>query len=200
MRNVAYRLRALLAVAVVGVVMAGCNGEEESGPAQPQAEDVQLPLQQTSNLREAAREAGCEIITTNVENRDHADRQFEPSDYETNPPTAGAHHPEWAEDGVYEPGETPDLGRLVHSLEHGRIHVQYAPGATDATVEQLEALVAETDGYHMLLYENPTGMDYQVAATAWNRLLGCPEMNDRVFDAIRTFRTRFVDQAPERVP
>lgn len=190
----------MLAVAVAGIVLAGCGGEQESGPSQPAAEDVQLPLQQTANLREAVDAAGCELVTTDIDDREHMAREFEPSDYETNPPTAGAHHPEWAEDGVYDPDATPDLGRLVHSLEHGRIHVQYAPDTADETVDQLEALVAETDGYHMLLYENPTGMEYEVAATAWNRMLGCPEMNDRVFDAIRTFRSRYIDQAPERVP
>ena len=56
------------------------------------------------------------------------------------------------------------------------------------------------DGYHLLLYENTTGMDAAVAATAWDRLLACPEMNDQVFDALRAFRTAFVDKGPEKVP
>ena len=49
---------------------------------------------------------------------------------------------------------------LVHTLEHGRIDVQYKPGTPAETVRQLEALLAEqNDGYHMLLFENTTGMD-----------------------------------------
>ena len=52
----------------------------------------------------------------------------------------------------------------------------------------------------MLLYENTTGMDAAVAATTWGHSLTCPEMNDEVFDAIRTFRSEYIDQGPEDVP
>ena len=90
---------------------------------------------------------------------------------------------------------------LVHTLEHGRIDVQYKPGTPAETVAQLEALLAEqTEGYHMLLFENTTGMDAQVAATAWGHSLTCPTMNDKVFDAIRTFRAEYIDKGPENVP
>ena len=43
-------------------------------------------------------------------------------------------------------------------------------------------------------------MQPQVAATAWTHSLTCPEMNDKVFDAIRTFRARYIDKGPETVP
>jgi Protein of unknown function (DUF3105) len=90
---------------------------------------------------------------------------------------------------------------LVHTLEHGRIDVQYKPGTSSETIAQLEALLAEqSDGYHMLLFENTTNMDAAVAATTWGHSLTCPEMNDKVFDAIRTFRNEYIDQGPEDVP
>ena len=90
---------------------------------------------------------------------------------------------------------------LVHTLEHGRIDVQYKKGTPAADVAPLEALLAEqNDGYHMLLFENTTGMEPQVAATAWTHSLTCPDMNDKVFDAIRTFRARYIDKGPETVP
>ena len=115
--------------------------------------------------------------------------------------TSGTHFPQWAQDGVYEPQNTPDLGQLVHTLEHGRIDVQYKPGTPDHTVKQLEALLAEQeDGYHMLLFQNGTNMDAQVAATAWGHSLTCPQFNNKVFDALRTFRASFIDQGPEDVP
>ena len=89
----------------------------------------------------------------------------------------------------------------MHPLEHGRIEVQYKKGTDAETVGKLEALLAEQeDGYHMLLFENTTDMDSAVAATAWTHSLTCPEMNDKVFDAIRTFRARYIDKGPERVP
>ena len=56
------------------------------------------------------------------------------------------------------------------------------------------------DGYHLLVYENTTNMDAAVAATAWGHSLTCAEMNDKVFDAIRTFRNEYIDQGPEDVP
>ena len=90
---------------------------------------------------------------------------------------------------------------LVHPLEHGRIEVQYKKGTPKADVAKLEALLNEqNEGYHMLLFENTTGMDAQVAATAWTHSLTCPKMNDKVFDAIRTFRSRYIDKGPETVP
>ena len=91
---------------------------------------------------------------------------------------------------------------LVHTLEHGRIDIQYKKGTpARSTVARLEALVAEqNEGYHMLLYENTTDMDAAVAATAWTHSLSCPSMNDKVFDAIRTFRARYIDKGPEKVP
>ena len=90
---------------------------------------------------------------------------------------------------------------LVHTLEHGRVNVQYKKGTPAATSRRLEALVTEqNEGYHMLLYENTTDMDAAVAATAWTHSLTCPTMNDKVFDAIRTFRARYIDKGPETVP
>ena len=52
----------------------------------------------------------------------------------------------------------------------------------------------------MLLFQNNTNMPYAVAATSWTRLLGCKTFNPRIFDAIRAFRTEYVDKAPEQVP
>jgi hypothetical protein len=43
-------------------------------------------------------------------------------------------------------------------------------------------------------------MPFAVAATAWDHQLGCPTMNDKVFDAIRAFRTDYIDKGPEIVP
>ena len=150
---------------------------------------------------EAVEAAGCEIVDAPNEGAGHEEKDFQPSDYKQNPPTSGNHFPQWYEDGIYESGSAPDLGMQVHTLEHGRINVQYRPGAPDSTIAELEALLAEqSDGYHMLLYENVTDMPYAVAATAWGRSVGCKTMNDKVFDVLRTFRTEYIDQGPEDVP
>ena len=196
-------LAAVAAVVVAVMASGGGGGDdgEQEAAAPSDAAVAELPRQQTSDMQEAAKAAGCTLTNPEYEGAGHADKDFKPSDYKTNPPTSGTHNPVWYQDGVYEPGDVPDLGMLVHTLEHGRINVQYAPGTPAGTVSQLEALLAEqSDGYHMLLYENTTGMDAQVAATAWTHSLTCPEMNDQVFDAIRTFRARYIDKGPENVP
>jgi Protein of unknown function (DUF3105) len=196
----------LAAVAAVLLVMTGTvggdNGDGGDAASRPEAaSNVTLPEQKIGDLQEAARAAGCRLRSPEIEGATHETRTFTADDYKTNPPTSGNHFPEWYEDGVYEPGNVPELGKLVHTLEHGRINVQYKPGTPAETVEQLEAVLAEqSDGYHMLLYENTTGMDAQVAATMWGQSLTCPEMNDKVFDAIRTFRNEYIDTGPEDVP
>ena len=171
--------------------------------AKPAAESdlPTLPEQQTSDLAAAAKAAGCTVQNRPVEGANHADKDFTAADYKDNPPTSGDHNPDWYDDGIYNPGDVPRLGMLVHPLEHGRIEVQYKPGTPAETVRQLEAFMAEqSEGYHMLMFENTTGMESAVAATAWTHSVTCPEMNDKVFDALRTFRARFIDKGPEQVP
>jgi len=168
----------------------------------PSAEAVKpLPKVKRKSLAAAARAAGCTVSHPRDEGVEHASQEFTAADYGTNPPTSGTHNPDWYEDGIYTSGTTPHLGMLVHALEHGRIEVQYAPGTDAATVARLERLADELEGgYHLLLFENGTEMPFAVAATAWGHLLGCPGMNDRVFDALRAFRNTYIDKGPEVVP
>ena len=192
-----------IAAVVVAILAASGGGDDEQEAAAPAAGSAaaQLPEQQTTDMAAAAKAAGCTLTNPAYEGASHEQKDFTASDYKTNPPTSGNHFPDWYDDGVYEPGTTPNLGMLVHTLEHGRIDVQYKKGTPKADVAKLEALLAEqNDGYHMLLYENTTGMQPQVAATAWTHSLSCPDMNDKVFDAIRTFRARYIDKGPETVP
>ncbi len=193
----------LAAIAVAVLLISGTLGGDSSsadGGSEP-ASDVTLPEPAIGEMKAAAEAAGCKLENPPIEGAQHEEREFKASDYKTNPPTSGVHFPEWYDDAVYASGETPELGKLVHTLEHGRIDVQYKPGTPAETVAQLEALLAEqSEGYHMLLFENGTNMDAAVAATAWGHSLTCPTMNDKVFDAIRTFRAEYIDQGPENVP
>jgi hypothetical protein len=195
------------AAAIAGVVVAiavgfgGDGGPSGDAPDVDPAVAARIPEQATSDLQAAVKAAGCKLTNATFEGANHEEREFAPADYQTNPPTSGNHTPDWYEDGLYAPDTTPELGKLVHTLEHGRINIQYKPGTPADTVAELEALYAEmSEGYHLLVYENTTGMDAAVAATAWTQSLTCPEMNDKVFDAIRTFRARYIDKGPETVP
>jgi hypothetical protein len=196
----------LAAAAIAGIVVAvvvatGGGGKGKPKPVSDAAAAAKLPAQKVSDINAAAKAAGCTLSNPPYEGATHEQKTFKPSDYKTNPPTSGNHTPTYYDDGIYAPGDVPNLGKLVHPLEHGRIEIQYKPGTPKAVVGRLEALLAENDdGYHMLLFENATGMKAQVAATAWTHSVTCPEMNDKVFDAFRTFRARYIDKGPEQVP
>jgi Protein of unknown function (DUF3105) len=199
-------LLAIVAVAGIAFAVLSLGGKDSGGggtPSKPASETdlPKLPQQQTNDLAAAAKAAGCKVSNPALEGANHETKDFKPSDYKTNPPTSGNHNPDWYDDGIYDPGNTPRLGMLVHPLEHGRIEVQYKPGTSDTVVKQLEAFMAEqSQGYHMLMFENTTNMPYEVAATAWTHSLTCPTMNDKVFDALRAFRAQYIDKGPEKVP
>lgn len=145
-------------------------------------------------LRSAAAAAGCSVASFPTEGRSHTEK---PVTYKTNPPTSGPHNPVPAPDRVYT--TAPPKENYVHSLEHGRIELQYKPGSPTAVVNALRAVYAESAG-HMLLFPNNTGMDYEVAATAWKHRLGCAHFNARVPEALRKFRDAYRDRGPEQVP
>jgi Protein of unknown function (DUF3105) len=193
-------LAVIAGIVVVVFVLGGSDGGGGPKQASESTSAAKLPEQQISDIKEAAAAAGCTLNNPAYEGANHEQKDFKPSDYKSNPPTSGNHAPDWYEDGIYAPGDVPELGKLVHPLEHGRILIQYKPGTPKATVDQLEALLAqEEDGYHMLLFENTTNMKAAVAASAWTHSVTCPDMNDKVFDAFRTFRDRYIDKGPERV-
>jgi uncharacterized protein DUF3105 len=208
-RIVGYGLAGVLAiaalVAVVLVVMSGgSSGGGGKGPdgSEDTAELGEVAPEQTipaataaaRDLDKAAKAAGCQVETNPEEGSKHVETTVT---YKANPPTSGDHFPVPAEDGSYP--EPPPIEQLVHSLEHGRIYLQYSPDASEEVKGQLQALFNE-DPYHMILAPNTTGMPYLIAATTWNEVIGCEEMTDGVFDALRAFRDQYRDQGPEFVP
>jgi hypothetical protein len=193
------------AIIAVAAVLIGSKGGSSGGTNDPSARtgaSVPIPkagpLATADKLPQAAKAAGCVSKAFPSEGRTHVTTTVH---YKTNPPTSGNHNPTPALDGIYDPGNTPTKEHFVHTLEHGRVEVQYRPGTPKHTRDQLETLFNEPlhglAGYKMLLFENNTNMPYAVAATAWQHLLGCPKMNDKVFDAIRAFRAVYTDKGPE---
>jgi len=158
----------------------------ESPPAIPEAKEF--------DLEKAAEAAGCQLEDPENEGSTHVDGKVE---YTANPPTSGDHNPVPTQDGAYT--AAPETENTVHSLEHGRINIQFAPDLPQEQIDQLKALFDE-DPYHMLLYPNATDMPAQVAATTWDHQLLCEEFNPQVFDAIRAFKDTYRDQGPEFVP
>ncbi len=199
-------LLSLVAVAVlVGAVIIpavnGGGGDKKTSADTPAAptKGGAIPPPANTVLASSVQQAGCTVKTFPSEGRTHS---ANPKDwkYKTNPPTSGTHDPTPAGDGVYPFGAQPSVGMTTHSLEHGRIDIQYGPGVTRSQYGQLQTLVAEDGGYHQLLFRNQSNMPFAVAATAWTQMLGCKTFTPRVFDAIRNFKKRYTDQAPESVP
>ena len=191
--------------AVVAVVIAVTSGSSSSGSTGPSPSDsasssVKLPVRQETDLAKAATAAGCVVKSFPLEGRDHTTSKVT---YRTNPPTSGNHNPNPSEDGFY-PNGAPPKERNVHALEHGRIEMQWKPGAPQNVISTLEAIFNEPlkgkAGYHQLLFENNTGMPFEVAVASWQHYLGCQTWNTKDIDAIRAFREQYVDKGPEFIP
>ena len=202
-RNLQFLLGALLTIAVVVVVVLVVSGGGSDSGSQGKTKKVNektaaIPKAQEANLDTAAKAAGCVLLNPPIEGSSHVQVKVV---YKTNPPSSGNHNPVPALDGIYTPGNEPTTEHLVHALEHGRINYQYAPGTSAHQISQLETLTNEQlngrAGYKTLLYRNDTKMPYAVAATAWGHILGCKTFNDKVFDALRDFRIKYVDKGPE---
>jgi len=194
---------AAVALAVVAIVSAvgggekGKKGSTEGPKGAAGIKPVAIPPAQNADLDSAVKEAGCTLEHFPSFGREHSEA---PQQFRTNPPTSGTHNPVPAEDGSYAGEAPPATEATVHSLEHGRINIQYRPGLPPRQLGQLLSLHDEEDAYHVLLFQNRTKMPYAVAATAWTHLLGCKKLSPKTFDAIRAFRARYVDKAPEQVP
>lgn len=196
---------AVLGIAALGAIVAvaatgGGNGHDVKASEITGAESftgaAAPPSQTETDLFAAARAAGCILRNPVIEGRQHVEPGTK-VEYKTNPPTSGNHDPSPAGDGVYDTAPTAaTLKNFVHTLEHGRIEIQYDPGLAKRRIDQLGGLFNE-DPYHMVLMPNRR-LDYAVAVTAWGHLLGCKKVTDETFDAIRGFRDRYRDQGPEQ--
>lgn len=87
-------------------------------------------------------------------------------EYNSNPPTSGAHYGAALAPGIFDEYLPPGL--TVHAMEHGRVIIHYRPGTPDATVRDLER-IARSYARDTVLHPNPE-LDSQFALTAWGRI------------------------------
>ncbi len=194
----------VLAIAVLVFVLAS-GGDSDSAPegdahinlnasigstngVEPDSRAGTVPAAaKVTNLAAAAKRAGCELrLKLKDEGHTHIPVGSPPPNYKTNPPTSGNHvePPYQQADGAYV--ETPAAIDYVHSLEHGRLEIQYAPDLPEADQLALKGLYDTMYGA-TLLFPNEQ-MPYAVAATTWTNLLGCPTYKGAAtLDAIRAF-------------
>lgn len=145
------------------------------------------PPAKVVDLEQAARQAGCDLrLDLEDEGNSHIPPKSRTPDYKTSPPTSGNHvePPYQQADGAYL--EMPAEINLVHTLEHGRMEIQYSPDLPEADQLELKGLYDTMYGA-TLLFPNDK-MPYQVAATTWTNLIGCPTYKGSItLDAIRAF-------------
>lgn len=145
------------------------------------------PAVKVDELEAAAKRAGCELrLELRDEGNQHIPKGSEGPGYKTSPPTSGPHvePPYQQADGAY--AEMPAEINLVHTLEHGRLEIQYSPDLPSKDQLALKGLYDTMYGA-ALLFPNDR-MPYEVAATTWTNLLGCPTYKGAAtLDAIRAF-------------
>lgn len=139
-----------------------------------------VPLKETQ-LEDAARHARCEL---------HRARPGQRLDL----PVDGPALAEPLGPGVYD--EAGRAAPVVAALRRGSIVVHYRPGLDEDRVEQLAELQKVIpDG--TIVVPGPERLRFEVAVTAWRRLLGCARFTDRAVDALRLFRGRFIGRGPD---
>lgn len=145
------------------------------------------PAAKTASLTAAAKAAGCKVqLKLRDEGHQHIPPSAKTPDYKTDPPTSGPHvePPYQQADGAY--SEMPQEIDIVHSLEHGRLEIQYSPKLPEKAQLELKGLYDTMYGA-ALLFPN-TKMPSEVAATTWTNLLTCPTYEGAAtLDAIRAF-------------
>lgn len=218
----AYVVAGILAAAVIGAaVYLAISGGGSGGDAQvtknvnprfgvlpdglpvDEREGTTPPEIANGDLTGAAAEAGCELkLDLPDEGNGHFGDLEKVVEYETNPPTSGDHYAaDESGSGALADGaflETPPFNRLLHSLEHGRIAIQYS---SDLPAEDQLALkgVFDADRAGVDIFPN-ADMPYEVAVTAWTQLLGCKSFEGpSTLDAIRDFREEYRGRGPEPI-
>jgi hypothetical protein len=196
-----YGVAGLIGLAVlVGIVfaIASSAGENDGGEAhidvgtgetfgiQPdQRSGTEVAVAEVTDVEKAAKMADCDLrLLLKDEGHNHIPPTATGPTYGTNPATSGTHSETAQADGAY--SEMPKETAVVHSLEHGRLTIQYSPDLPEADQEELIGLY-ETMWGGTLLFPNED-MPYEVAATTWTNVLGCNEYKGAItLDAIRAF-------------
>jgi hypothetical protein len=176
-------------------IVTGIVGSETFGVPADGREGTQPPPVKQADLTKAAQEAGCDLqLNLPDEGNSHVGGHVT---YHTSPPTSGNHNPVPQADGAY--SEEPQPEHFVHSLEHGRVEIQYSPDLPEKDQLALKGVFQDSPG-GMLLFPNPD-MPYEVAATAWTQLVGCKRYEGaKTLDVIQDFRDQYRGRGPEAIP
>jgi len=201
----------LVAIALVVVVVLLVSGGGDSGGGATSSlypGGGSVPDVKNTNLAASAKAAGCITKSYHATSRDHTNDPNQKIKYPTNPPAAGKHYQFPADDRAYGLSNTPKDVEIVHAQEHGRVVIWFKPSLPKSVRADLKALYDKQKGYQLLMVPR-ANMPFQVALTAWNgapeplgtgRLLGCPTVSDKTWDALQNFIEDNRGNGPEAIP
>jgi hypothetical protein len=212
---------AVLLLGIVGALLAvvlaggdddgsGGGGAGSSSASVEYPDGGEIPAQKEADLAVAMEAAGCEDETVVDNPYDapegiHTAAPDEVIPYKSEPPALGRHYQVPVEDGIYD--EAQPVTHVVHSLEHGRVIVWLRPDLSSDQLAQFKALYDE-DPYHVIMTPHAE-LKEPFAVSAWTggdtgdstgHILRCKDVNENTWDAIRAFKEKYRDKAPEFVP
>jgi hypothetical protein len=202
-----------IVAALLAVVLAGGDDDEVSdGGAGSTAASVtypdggEIPAQKEADLGAAMKAARCKDETVEDHPYDdprgvHTGDPNEVIKYKSEPPAIGRHYQVPIEDGIYD--DAQPVTHVVHDLEHGRIVIWLRPDLPSDQLAQFKALFDE-DPYHVIMLPRAE-LKQPFAVSAWvgdttGHILRCQDVNENIWDAIRAFKEKYRDKAPEFVP
>lgn len=106
------------------------------------------------------------------------------------PPVGGSHNPQWQNCGTY--FEPVDVGRAVHSMEHGAVWVAYQP---DLPAEDVSVLQDIVRGQSYVLLSPYPELKSDIVLTAWGVQLEIDVVTD---ERIEAFIDRYRGAGPEQ--
>lgn len=172
-RTAAYVAAWLAAAAVAATLVVVVLGDGEP-------EEVSLPPIRETQLADAARRAGCELRRVNGGGA-------------SDPTVDGSSAATAARPGFYD--DPPEPAELVAALRRGVVVIHFKTELDPERVDELRR-IQESAPNGTIVTVNST-MPFQVAATAYRRLLGCPRATDASIEATLLFRGRFVGSGPD---
>ncbi|MBA3309709.1 MAG: DUF3105 domain-containing protein [Nocardioidaceae bacterium] len=144
----AERRRTLTVIAACVVVALIIVGAAVWQIVREQQQKEELANEKLTDIGTAAEQAGCAPVEEQRATGS-GEHVTTPVDYDIVPPSSGPHNPTTVESGThfFGPGERPDVGLLVHNLEHGWSVVWYDETVADDDEQlgQLEATAAKFD-------------------------------------------------------
>lgn len=146
----------------------------------------------TQDLNKLVATAGCSPLE---QPKDLGQQHVQPPQtiqYNSTPPTSGSHYSSPDQTGVHVAQIQNEI--QVHNLEHGHVIVHYNNTSEDVTTKLED--IAKDDPTRIIVEPYKT-MSYKVALTAWGRIIGCNNPNDKVVDLAKDFAKRHKGKGPE---